>query len=495
MIRAVLGAAGLILLGVSLILVRTLTYGAAPQGLNSVVLPSPPEISAEQAASRLSRAIQFRTITYKAGDPVAEAAAPWINMQTWLAEAYPRVHANLEIERVNGYSLLYRWAGTQEPLAPLVFMAHQDVVPVNEGTLEDWTGAPFSGEIIDGYVYGRGALDDKASMIAILEAGEALLETGFQPQRPIYFMFGHDEEVSGAGAAAMVDLLHARGVRAEMVLDEGFFVIEDSPLTGNVFGFIGVAEKGYITLRLTATARGGHSSRPPRNSANVQLARAIIALEENQMPADFSKAPIADLFRAAAEDMDFFTRMAFANRWLFGGFIDAQMAATGADAMLRTTTAPTMLTGSIKENVLPQRATALINFRVHPNDTIDSLMTHVRKVTEHIEGLEITRNEDGGIGSEASPVSPTDGQAYSVLAALARQLGDGAPVGPALVLGATDARWASKISDRVYRFVPARVTMKDTAGFHGTNERMSVTNMKRMSEGYAQIMLAMDGAQ
>jgi len=370
-------------------------------------------------------------------------------------------------------------------------MAHQDVVPVNDGTLDDWTGAPFAGEIVDGYIYGRGALDDKSSMIAILEAGEALLASGFQPNRTIHFMFGHDEEVSGRGAETMIDALAARGVRAELVLDEGFFIIEDSPITGQAMGFIGVAEKGYITLRLTANAVGGHSSQPPRNSANVQLARAIVALDENQMKADFSKPPVSDLFRAAAPDMGFGQRMALANMWLFGGVVERQLSQGVANAMIRTTTAPTMLEGSIKENVLPQRAEAIVNFRIHPNDTPGDVMAHATEIAGRFD-VEVALAQEGGIGSSASPVSPTSSRGYSVLAAIASKTGDGAPAVPGLVIGATDARFASKISDNVYRFVPSLVSTDDVTGFHGTNERLSVANMGRMAEGYAQLILGMD---
>jgi len=282
-------------------------------------------------------------------------------------------------------------------------------------------------------------------------------------------------------------------IEAEMVLDEGFMVLDPSPLTGKRMGFIGVSEKGYTTLVITAHATGGHSSMPPRNSAAVNLSRAIIALDENQMPADFSKPPISDLLEASSRDMPFMNRMAFANLWLFKGMVDSSFSKIPAgNAMIRTTTAPTMLAGSAKENVLPQRAMATVNFRIHPNDTPESVMQHVKDLTSDIEGIEVSLGE-GGISSPASPVSPTDNRAYAVLASVAEKVGDGAPAAPSLVLGATDARYASAISKNVYRFAPALVKEEDTHGFHGTNERLEVANMKRLSEGYAQIILGMDG--
>ena len=491
--RILYGLGGVLLLLVLIILVRTFTYGGAPAGVQDIALPDPPAINAERAAERLAESIRFQTITYKAGDPEPGADTPWLELHNWMEATYPAVHTTLDLEMVAGLSQLYTWPGSDPSLAPIILMAHQDVVPVNAGTEADWTGAPFAGEIIDGVVYGRGTLDDKGSMVAILEAAEALIAAGFRPQRTVIFMFGHDEEVSGNGASSMVDLLDSRGVRAELVLDEGFFVIKDSPLTGRPFGFIGVAEKGYVTLKLTVSAAGGHSSNPPRNSANVRLARAILALDSQQMKADFSKPPVSDLFRAAAADMGFAGRMALANLWLFRGMVEAQLEGAG-DAMIRTTTAPTMLEGSIKENVLPQRSSAIVNFRVHPNDTVEDVLAHAKHVTRDIEGLDIDINSGSGIGSPASPVSPTDNRAYAALSAIAARTGGGEiAVGPALVIGATDARFASKISDNVYRFVPSFVTMDEVAGFHGTNERLSVDNMGRMAEGYAQLILAMDG--
>jgi len=484
-------AAALCLL-LAVVVFRTFTYGSSSKPAAVINLPESVAFSVDDAVQHLSESIRFKTVTTRAGDPASELeAAPWLALHAWLAKTYPLSHAIMVRETVADYSLLYCWQGSDSSLAPVILMAHQDVVPVNEGTVDDWTGAPFAGDVIDGKVYGRGALDDKGSLVTIMEAGEALIASGFAPRRTVYFMFGHDEEVAGVGAQAMVDLLHSRGVRAELVLDEGFFVIKDSPLTGEPFGFIGVSEKGYATLEITAIGAGGHSSTPPRNSANVRLAKALLALENQQMPADFTKSPIAELFEAAAGDMGFIERMAFANQWLFSGLIENQLAGAG-DAMIRTTTAPTMLTSSIKENVLPQRATATVNFRLHPNDSFDSLMAHVKDVTADIEGLEIAVAE-GGIFTEASPVSPSDNKPFAVLSAVAQSVGgETTPIGPALVLGGTDARWAYKISDNVYRFYPSSVTLEEVAGFHGTNERLSVANVGRMVRGYQQLLLAMD---
>ena len=488
---AIVGAISLL---ICVILFRTVTYGGVASG-QQIDLPTPPSISADRAAQHLSEAIQFRTITVAGGDPRPGTEGPWLALHTWLEDTYPAAHAAMRKELVPGtLSLLYTWQGSDPSLDPILLMAHQDVVPVNIGTEGDWTGAPFAGEIIDGYVYGRGALDDKGGLIGLMEAAEALALSGFEPRRTVIFMFGHDEEVSGSGAESGVAHLKTRGISPVMALDEGFWIINPSPLTGKAMGFIGISEKGYVSLVVTATAQGGHSSTPPRDSAAVRLSRAVVALDDNQMPADFSKPPVSDLFRAAAPDMPFTQKMALANLWLFQGLVEGSLADIPAgNAMIRTTTAPTMLAGSAKENVLAQRATAIVNFRVHPNNTVEDVITHARTVTKDIDGISISIVPDG-IGSEASPVSPTDNRAYAVLASVAADTSDGAPVAPGLVLGATDARYASAITDSVYRFAPAILSTDDLTGFHGTNERLSVENMRRLSEGYAQIILAMDEA-
>ncbi len=463
---------------IGVLVVRALNFGAADGDMIVLSDADIPKIDSLKASQRLSSVIQIPTITVAPGDPREGLEGPWNDLHTFLETTYPLVHARLKKTIVADHTLIFKWTGSNPDLAPILMMAHQDVVPVNMGTETDWTAPPFEGRIVDGYIYGRGTIDNKGSLIALMEGATAALETGFTPERTIYLMFGHDEEVSGSGAQAGVRWFQDRCIRMEMVLDEGFLIIEDFPLTGGRAGLIGVSEKGYMTVRVTSTAVGGHSSTPPRSSAAVQLAKAIQALDENQMPANFSQPPISTMIEATASDMPFMQRMAFANRWLFGGMIEGQFSKDGAsNALIRTTTAPTVLVGSAKENVLPQKAFALVNFRVHPNNTVEDVLAHVRSVIADIDGVSADLNEGGGISSEASPVSPTDNRPYAVLKAVAARTGEGAPVAPGLVLGATDARWTTVISDNVYRFAPMIMTREDLQGFHGTNERVSVENI------------------
>lgn len=489
------GVALVVAIVAGIVLWRTSQFGPTADAQAAITLPEPPAVDVAAAAEMLGAAIRIQTVTYASGDPKPGADQPWIDLEAALKARYPAVFAKASLEKVLTHAMLMTWAGTDASLPPVILMAHQDVVPVNPGTDGDWTHGPFGGVVADGYVWGRGAMDDKGSLIAILEAGEALAKSGWTPKRTVIFAFGHDEEVSGAGAQAIFALLKSRNVTPAMVLDEGYAVLDNYPLTGKPAALIGVAEKGYISLQITATTEGGHSSRPPRESGAVRIARALVALEENQMPADLSAPPFNQMIEAVSADLPFAMRLAFANQWLLGSVIKDQVGSdASANAIVRTTTAPTMMTGSIKDNVLPQRASAVVNFRIHPNDSVASVTKHVADVTSHIEGLTIAQYEDG-IGSEPSPVSSTSSEAYHVLEAVARATGGGqVPVAPALVIGATDARYASAISkDAIYRFAPAIYDDADLNGFHGTNERLSVDNLGRMIKGYAQIMMALCG--
>ncbi|MEZ5937302.1 MAG: M20/M25/M40 family metallo-hydrolase [Hyphomonadaceae bacterium] len=468
---------------------RTSNWGGGDTDA-SFQLPDPPNIDPQIAAEALGQAIRFETVTYEDGDPKPGEDQAWLDLHAFLKDRYPLIHDVAPPELVAGHTLLFTWQGSDPSLQPIILMAHQDVVPVNPGTESDWEHGPFGGVVTDGYIWGRGAMDDKGSVIALLEAAEALLRVGWRPKRTIILLFGHDEEVSGSGARAAFELLKSREVDPFMVVDEGFFVLDDNPITGGPTGLIGVAEKGSVTLQITAHTEGGHSSRPPLNSGAVRIARAITALDEHQMPMDLSRPPFSDMIKSLADNLPYTTRLALANQWLLGDLVKAQMQAdASAAAMARTTTAPTMMSGSIKQNVLPQRANATVNFRIHPNDSIEKVVEHVKDVTRDIPDLSV--EIAGGIGSEPSPVSATSGPAWDILKAIAQVTGDGAPVAPALVIAATDARFASAISkDAVYRFVPAIYGDEDLAGFHGTNERLSVDNLGRMIRGYSQLMQA-----
>ncbi|MDX2234663.1 MAG: M20 family peptidase [Hyphomonadaceae bacterium] len=444
-------------------------------------------VDAAAAAARLGQAIQFRTVSVQDGE--TQDLAPFAAQRAWLEATYPAFHAAATRELVNGEGLLFTWQGANPALPPILLLAHTDVVPVEAWSQDQWTVDPWAGAVRDGFVWGRGAVDDKGSFIAIMEAAETLAASGFKPARTIIFAFGHDEEVSGLkGATAMATLLRQRGIKAWFCLDEGMVIVEKYPLTNTPVALIGVAEKGYGTLRVTAEAVAGHSSTPPPDTAVTLLSEAIIRIHRMPIEMKLEGGPAIDMIRALSPQLPLTIRAAAANEWLFSPVINQQLGADPrAAALLRTTVAPTMLEGSVKENVLPGRATALINFRLHPRDTSARILESAQAAVRGIPGVTV---DWASPPNEASPVSSTTSDSYALIAAVAGAAGGGAPVAPTLVLGATDSRHYAAVADNVYRFTPAVLSDDEIAGIHGVNEKLSVANVERMIRGYIHLLTA-----
>ena len=466
---------------IAVLVVRTITFPLTPEPVPAAeLLP----VDAPEAAAHLAAIIQCETISHSADAP-PEAAA-FAELHARLRAMYPRVYAALELETVNDWSLLYTWPGSNPALDPVLFLAHTDVVPVDAGALDEWKHPPFSGAIADGFVWGRGTLDVKCQVTGLLDAVEALLATGFQPERPIMLAFGHDEEIEGQhGAQAIVALLQERGIHPAAVLDEGGALIEGvlAGVEGPV-ALIGTGEKGQVTLELVAEAAPGHSSTPPRQTAIGILGRALARLEANPMPARVSMlAPVIQHVGARAPLSN---RAAFANLWLLRGVLRRVLAANPqTNAIIRTTTAATIVNGGIKENVLPRQARASINCRLLPGESIADVAEHLRRVIAD-DRVRVIVPE--GIGNGASPLSPTDSPYFASIARAARQVFGDIPTAPYLMLGASDSRHYTAVCDRVYRFEPVRMTETDLGRIHGNNERISVASVGQMVQFYAQLM-------
>ncbi|HEV8580738.1 MAG TPA: M20 family peptidase [Thermoanaerobaculia bacterium] len=441
-------------------------------------------IDSRAAAERLAGAIRFPTISHEDGRNV-EAEA-FRGLHQYLQQTFPRVHAALTREVVADHSLLYTWKGKDPALAPILLMSHQDVVPVEPGTEKDWTHPAFSGAIDGGYVWGRGTLDDKVGVLAILEAAETLLARGFQPQRTVYFAFGHDEEVGGThGAAAIGALLERRGIRPELILDEGGIIAEGMvPGVAKPVALIGTAEKGYLSVELVAEASGGHSSMPPPHSAIGKLAAAVEKLENHPMPARIAGATKSS-FEYLAPEMPFGPRLVLANLWLFGPLAEKQFAADPAgNARIRTSTAATVFQAGVKENVLPHRARAVVNFRILPGDSIADVLRHVREAV----GPDIRVRATGVAEAEPSPESATGAPAFGLLQRTVAQTFPGSVVAPNLLSGGTDTKHYQRLSHNVYRFLPIRIQAEDLARLHGTNERVGVESYGEAIRFYAQLL-------
>jgi carboxypeptidase PM20D1 len=486
--RLVLALVAAVLAVFGVMLARTLALPAAAAPLAGGKLVA---VNETVAAERLSGAVKFATVSFTSGGPIDTAA--FTGFHEFLARAFPKVHATLTLEKVSGLSLLYKWTGTDSTAAPVVLMGHMDVVPVTESNLEEWKHGPFSGDVADGFVWGRGTMDDKVTVLAVLEAVEDMLSRGERPSRTVYLTFGHDEEVGGRfGAKAIVDTLVARGVKPALVIDEGGVLANGAiPGVKGLAAVVGIAEKGYLSLRLRARATGGHSSMPGPRTAVGALSRAIAALEANPFPYDL-EGPTRGMLEAMAPYAGFGQRMAFANLWLTKPLVTRAMARTPSTAaMIHTTTSPTMLSAGVKDNVLPPEATAVVNFRIRPGETMETVTARVRSV---IADTMIIVEPTDSARVDPSPISDATSPAFQLIANTVRGMvpGQSVPVLPYLVGGGTDAKYWGPHSRSVYRFLAVPLGEGDVSRIHGVNERMSVKGYATAVTFYEQLMQHLD---
>ena len=481
--KLLLGASAAFAILIVVLLVRALGASSqqVPVTAQTVVAPD-----GELVAARLAEAIRFATIAAPEGQEYD--AEPFVAFHAWIAQSFPGLTTALRREVVADHSLLYTWRGLDPSLPPVLLLAHQDVVPVEPSTLPDWEHPPFDGVIAGGWIWGRGAMDDKVALVGILEAAEALWTSGFRPHRTVMFAFGHDEEVAGAGARAMAADLMERGLTFSLILDEGLAVTHGIvPGLSQPAALIGLAEKGYLSIDLVVAGDGGHSSMPPAHTAVGILAEAITKLEGSPMPAHMD-GPVARMFGALGPEMGFGNRLVFANLWLLGPVVRGKLEAQkSTNASIRTTTAVTMVSGGVKENVLPQEATATVNFRIFPGETVEDVLRHV----EHAIGdPRVTVRTRGSFRSDPPPVSSTTSPGWEVLQRTVRQSFPDAVVAPGMSVGATDARAYAGLSDSIYRFSPLRLhkDAHDTGRIHGTNERVSVANYAEAVQFYGQLI-------
>ncbi len=474
----------LVLAGLAAVLVgNALRLRPAPRGGPPAAADA--AIDAAAAADHLAAVIRFRTISHQ--DPAQDDVSQLEAFTGYLARTYPRIHATLKHERVGERGILYTWSGSDSAAPPILLMAHADVVPVEPGTEPDWQHPPFSGAIADGFVWGRGAIDDKGPLIAILEAVESLLARTFAPGRTVYFAFGLDEEVGGTqGALRISALLEERGVRLDWVLDEGSAVSSGIfPGVARPVAAIAVSEKGYLSIELLARSEGGHSSMPPRRTTIGRLASAITRLEQQPLPGRLAEPMRSALVRLAPE-MGFVSRLSLANLWLLEAAVVRRLSARPAtNAWVRTTTAPTIFEAGVKENVLPSSGRAVVNFRLLPGDTTASVLAHVRAVVaqDDVRAEPLLRTM-----SEPAPVSRADGAGFATIESAVRRAFPDAVVIPGLVGGATDSRHFVPVAGDVYRFAPRAVVPSDLPRIHGTNERTSLADLALMIQVYRDIL-------
>ena len=481
--RVLMAIGGIILLLVGAVVVNTLR-----QGSRQIDVPAAPALAVDEkgVADRLAGSLRFKTISSH-DDPNLNADE-FRKLHAYLEQRFPKVHSTLKRELVGSLSLLYTWQGKDAAAKPIALMAHQDVVPVAPGTESKWQAEPFAGEVKDGYVWGRGAWDDKANLISQLEAVEMLIASGFQPKQTVYLVFGADEEVGGLrGAVEIVKLLQQRNVKLDFVLDEGLLITDGiMPGLSKPAALIGIAEKGYMSVVMKVQATPGHSSMPPPqgSSAIAMMSAALRRLDDDQLPANI-RGVAREMFETVAPEMTGFNRFALTNLWLLGPLVQGQLEkGASTNAMLRTTTALTIVNAGNKDNVLPGMAEATVNFRLLPGDTREGIMQHVKNAaaSDKFELIALPGS------AEPSPVSPTTSASYQLINRTLRSLFPDVIVAPGLMIAATDSRHFSPISDHIYRFSPVRAKPEDLARFHGTNERMGTSNLTELVRFYHQLL-------
>ncbi len=480
MIFWISAAIGLIVLGCLFVVVIVRTLRIMPRLVDkSAVQPIP--VDPQESIEHLAGAVRIKTASHLEASQINYPA--FLELHRYLEKSFPQVHKTLTQEVVDQYSLLYTWQGQDASLKPVLLMGHLDVVPIEEGTQKDWICPPFEGIVKDGFLYGRGTMDDKNAVVGVLEAIEGLLKERYQPKRTIYLAFGHDEEIGGRGAAQIAGLFQSRGVVFECVLDEGLAII-DGILPGieKPFALIGVAEKGYLSVELSVESSGGHAAMPPKETAIGILSRAMLRLEEHQMPARF-RPPTSQMFAYLAPEMPFSLRLVMANLWIFKGLLLNRLSGVNAiNAMLRTTTAPTIFNAGFKDNILPVQARGAVNFRLLQGDTSESVLEHVQKT---IADQRVKVKPASDFCVEASSVSQVNEISFQALERALATIFPGVVVAPGLVTGATDSRHYARLSASIYRFSPLWVKPDDLSRVHGTNERIGVENFQRMVQFYA----------
>ncbi|XP_050619715.1 N-fatty-acyl-amino acid synthase/hydrolase PM20D1 [Macaca thibetana thibetana] len=433
----------------------------------------PAEFSKEELVAMkeaLKGAIQIPTVTFSYEKANTTAL---VEFGKYIYKVFPTVLSTsfIQHEVVEEYSHLFTIKGSDPSLQPYLLMAHFDVVPAPE---EGWEVPPFSGLEREGAIYGRGTLDDKNSVMALLQALELLLIKKYIPRRSFFISLGHDEESSGTGAQKVSALLQSRGVQLAFVVDEGGFILDDFiPDFKKPIALIGVSEKGSMNLLLQVNMSSGHSSAPPKETSIGILAAAVSRLEQTPMPIIFGSGTLVTVLRQMADEFPFPVDKILSNPRLFEPLITRFMEKNPlTNAMIRTTTALTIFEAGIKVNVIPSVAKATVNFRIHSGQTVQ-------------EVLELTKNivADNRVqfhvmtAFDPLPISPYDDKAlgYQLLRQTIQSVFPEVNITiPGTCLGNTDSRFFTDLTTGIYRFNPYYLQPEDLKRFHGINEKISV---------------------
>ena len=436
------------------------------------------------AINHLSSSIRICSISYDEDSLTNYSLFDSLN--TFLHSNYPLVFSTLNLQIINNYSLLFHWKGSTSNKKPVILYAHLDVVPADEGDSSQWQHPPFNGTIDSEFIYGRGAIDDKGSVIAILESVEKLISENFIPSRDIYIAFGHDEEAGGEqGAQKIAQELEKRGVKAEFLLDEGGLVAIDMvPFVKSPVALVFTSEKGYLTLELSVKSNGGHSSFPPMDPPIEILTAAIQKIHNHPFDKRMTES-VSDFMDYVGPEMKLPFKALFANRWLFRSVIfNEYEKIPSANAMISTTAVTTIINGGTKENVIPSEVKAKINFRLLPGDSSAAILRKVKELIDD-ERISVSINDNA---EESSKVSSVKSEGFKLLNVVISKIYPDAIVAPSLLIAQTDSRHFRNVTENIFRFIPIRMDDKILGSMHGTNEKIGIHDFMESIAFYRLLM-------
>ena len=468
----------LLVIFIAVLLVRTAAFKPAPQPQETFEDVS---FDKEKAADHLARLVRCRTVSYN--DHSLEDDGEFKKLLALLPELYPNVFKTCEYYELPDRGILFRWKGKSDGAGdPAVLMAHYDVVPVE---MDKWERDPFSADIVDGVMWGRGTLDTKVTFNGVLFAADTLIGQGFVPQDDIYMAFSGQEEINGRGAINIVDWLADKGITPSMVVDEGGAVVEDVfPGVKGACGLIGIAEKGLMNVTFRIDTNGGHASAPAPHTPVGRLSAACVAIENNPMPSHITE-PAAKMFDTLGRHSSFLYRMIFANLWCFKPVLDMITKKSGGElnALMRTTVAFTQMSGSKANNVIPPKASMTANIRINPADSSESVLAHFRNVIKDPD-IKI----DAEVEAEPSRIAETNCEGWNRVASAVRGTWKGCIVSPYLMVQCSDSRHYDKISCKTFKFSAMDLTSEERRMIHGNNERIRLDCLYRAVEFFIRLI-------
>ncbi|QWB99377.1 M20/M25/M40 family metallo-hydrolase [Mycoplasmatota bacterium] len=430
-------------------------------------------------AKDLSKMIKIKTLSY---DPKINNQETFIQLKAKMKSMFPNVFHVMDIKEFEGQPILLHWKGKKNH-KPIVLMSHLDVVDVDA---EKWDTDPFSGQIIDDEIFGRGTLDTKSTVFAFYQACEELIEQGYEPEQDVYLFSSTDEETSGPGASKAVDYLKSKNIKPFLVLDEGGAIVTHGlPTVKKPLAMVGIIEKGYANIKFSAKSSGGHSSTPPKNTPIARLSAFISDVEKHFPLKTKMIKEVENIFKVAAPHMKGYFRFLFGNMWLFKPLIVWLLPKISpyGRALLSTTIAFTMIKGSDQENVIPTNAYVIANLRTHPIQNVEQSFNALKKISEKYDiEAEILKSR------EASPLTDINGQAYTYLSQMISKVFPDVDTSPYVMLGGTDCRFFNQISDGALRFSPIRMDNSELSKMHGHNESIRITTLVEAVRFYQEVI-------